>query len=156
MIKRSELVAKINEQLWEGLYLYVDMEEEFDEAIDEINVELSANYPTFSEIMTEDDSTYSRVVDEVDTEYIPEKYIKNFIVPFVIAAIFRREAEFGNEYYTAKEKADKWINNMFRDFYTLVPEEFQMIESGVFQINQNAVSTDTEDAILPRINPLDD
>lgn len=156
MLKRSELVAKVNEQLWEGLYLYTDMEEEFDEAIDEINAGLDSNFPDFSEVMTEDDSTYSRDVDGIETLYFPEKYLRNLVVPFVVAAIFRREAEFGNEYFTANEKAVKWMANMFNNFYTLVPEEFRVIESGTFQMNPHAVEPDEDLVLLARLNPLDD
>lgn len=156
-MKRSELVAKVNEQLWEGLYLYADMEEEFDEAIDEMNAELNSTYPAFGDVMTTDESTYSRLVDGVDTPYIPVKYIRNFVVPFVVAAIFRREAEFGNEYYSAKEKYEKWLGNMFRDFYTQIPVEFQEVEAGAIQVQRNAMDVEVDDteAILNPINPLD-
>ena len=143
MLKRSEIVERVNALVWEGLYTFDDIASDFDDAIAEINAELNATFPMMSEVLTDDDATYSRdvTVDEVttDTPYFPEVYLRNFVVNFVVAAIFRREAEFGAEYYTAKENQDKWLGNMFRDYFSKVPEEFQDTESGMIEINPNTV-----------------
>jgi hypothetical protein len=156
MHTRAELVARVNALVWEGLYIYEDIAADFDEAIDEINAELNSTFPSFSEVMTLNDSTYSRIVDTVVTPYFPNKYMTNFVVNFVVAAVFRREAEFGNEYYTAVAQADKWLGNMFRDHFSKVPTEFQDTESGMIEMNPESEAV--EDPLYPldgTVDPLD-
>lgn len=157
MHTRAELVARINKLIWEGLYTFGDLDMDFEEAIEEINVELNAKFPSFTSIMTENNSTYSREVDGTVTPYFPNKYMIGFVINYVVANVFRREAEFGNEYQVAVMERDKWLSNMFRDHFGLVPTDLQDTESGTLLINEGYDEDKYEENLedLGVINPLD-
>lgn len=137
MLSAQDLVDRVNHFMYDELYSYDDLKYTFDDAIDFINNHLISNFPPMTEIIDEKDlsTTYSyeHVIDE-DTEetetrpIIPDKYMRQVFIPFVVEEMFRREGEFGNEYQMAVHKRTQGMDIMFRDHFHKIPEEFQADE----------------------------
>lgn len=143
MLKRADIVDRVNQKLYEGMYNYTDIKEEFDDAIIYINNTLHSKFPMFSEVMVDDQSTYSyEDKDGLKAPYFPEKYMRTVVIEYVVAQLFRREAEFSNEYTTAMQAFERNLDAMFRDFYEHVPEEFIDESTGMIIVNPEEVIDD--------------
>lgn len=132
---RDEIVQRINKKVYEGLYSFDDIKYDLDDAIITINNQMHTKYPMMSEVLTSLESEYEyENEDEEIVPIFPYKYINNVVIEFVVAALFRREGEFGNEYNTAIGAYERGINAMFRELYNKVPEEFIDDANGIIPI----------------------
>lgn len=150
-MKQSEMVTRVNQLMYEGLYTFTEIKFDFDDAISFINEHMNSSFPNMSG-MGDENSEYTydvtTIVDEVEvvtpTPVFPENYMREVVINFVVASLFRREGEFGNEFYMAQESYLKGIDRMFRDFFEKVPTQFQDTEGGFIVINPSAVIEEDE------------
>ena len=141
---RDQIVGRINQKMYEGLYTFEDIKYDLDDAIIVINNTLNTKFPMISDKLTEPSSEYVYYdeEEEKDKPIFPDKYMNTVVVEFVVAALFRREGEFGNEFNTATGAHERAISAMFRDYFDQVPEEFIDDETGVMPINPYQVMPD--------------
>ena len=145
-MKQSEMVTRVNQLMYEGLYTFTEIKFDFDDAITFINDSMNTLFPNMSDMGNEDSEyTYDvpTVIDGIEvnvpTPVFPERYMREVVINFVVASLFRREGEFGNEFYMAQENYLSGIDKMFRDFFEKVPTQFQDTEGGFIVINPSAV-----------------
>ena len=141
---RSEIVKRVNQKMYEGMYHYEDIKYDLDDAIIIINNTLHTKYPMMSDKLEHDDSEYIYHDEESgqDLPIFPEQYINSVVIEYVVSALFRREGEFGNEYNTALGAHERGLSAMFRDLYDNVPDEFIEESMGVIAVNPFEVPID--------------
>lgn len=134
---RFEIVKRVNQKMYEGMYHFEDIKYDLDDAIIIINNTLNSKYPMMSEVLEHDNSEYTYYDEEIeqDLPIFPEQYINNVVIEHVVGALFRREGEFGNEYTTALGAHERGLSAMFRDMYDKVPENFIDEDTGVIPVN---------------------
>lgn len=137
-MKKSEIVIRVNKLIKDGLYTYNDMKIPLDDAIDRINQDLNAKYPEITSVLSD-------VADTADYNLFPEKYIRAVVIPYVVGYLLRSdEEEYREPYQAAMLDYEQGASIMFRDFFNLVPEEYQETSGGYIAINPNAVTEDEE------------
>lgn len=156
-MKQSDMVTRVNQLVYEGLYTFDEIKFDFDDAIGYINENMHTSFPNMSDLMADTDSEYTydvpTVVDGVEvnvaTSIFPEVYEREIVINFVVASLFRREGEFGNEYYMAIELYTKGMARMFRDYFEKVPTQFKDSNTGFIAINPDAVVEEDDPVLDP-------
>ena len=140
----KEIVDRVNEMLYEGLYSYPEMKREMDGAIRQINKTLNAAFPKMTQIFANDDweaesfTTYFTVtLDSGESYTFPEGYVEDVVIPYVTMRMFRREGEFGNEFIIARQEVEEGLSIMFRDYFDKVPETYKDMTSGTIEITDD-------------------
>lgn len=150
---REDMVLRINQLVYEGLYTFEEIKFDGDDAIGFINENMNTTFPNISTNMLADGSgyLYNVIVDELDvaTDVFPEVYMREIVINHIVASLFRREGEFGNEYFMAKEAYEKGMDRMFRDYFESVPDVFKDSETGFMAINQSAVVEEDDPVLDP-------
>lgn len=111
----TTIVSRINKKLAGELLTYAELTPFLDEVIDEINTNLNAAYPVFSDL------------DSNATEYIafPDKYIRSVVVP---GAAWRFYVSDEEGMATAQQYQMDYKEGLFlmmRDMLYNIPEEYQ-------------------------------
>ncbi len=135
-MNKIQILERINQQVYEGLYLLEDIEQDLDDSIDAINESLNSKFPYFTEVLEEDDTEYTYDLNGVQVPIFPFKYIRSVCINYVIAELMRREDEFGSLYQTASLKYAAALDTMFRDYFNRVPEIFQDTEGGYIELDE--------------------
>lgn len=140
-MKISVIVTQINRLLADELYPYSKLEQFMDQVIDDINDELSTDFPVFSEVMASTSET------DPDYDYFPDRYIRSVVIKGSAYKFYVQDEEgidtaqrYGAEYFNA-------LFLMLRDYSSEVPEEYQLDHT-------SAVDTDFENVVLPEIDPV--
>lgn len=123
-MERQEIVARVNQLMYNELFTYDDIKFELDDAINEINNILQSTYPSMSSRFLYQDSKYLREV--IDNQELPEKHIPQ--------ALYLYEGDLW--YKPPKEELKKWFKNLNREerenivknkYWIKVPESFKEI-----------------------------
>ena len=69
----NKIVLQVNRLLGDELYPYSKLEQFLDSVVDEINDQLSACFPVFSEVVDNPTDT------DVEYDYFPDKYIREVV-----------------------------------------------------------------------------
>mgnify|MGYP001025850956 CR=1 FL=1 len=133
-MNRLDILKRINQGVYEGLYSLEDVEQDLDDSIDVINEALNTKFPYFSEVLTDDIKEYTYDLNGTQVLIFPEKYIRSICINYVVTELMRREDEFGMLYQSANQKYLAGVDMMFRDFYNRVPEIFQDTEGGYLEL----------------------
>lgn len=120
----TQIVTYVNKLLAGELLTFAQMVEYLDSVVDEINEDLMAKYPTFTEFTQEDFPD-----DWPNYTFFPEKYVRNVVCKGAAFKYFTADEEgiataqnYGWEYKDAKFK-------MQRDMLDLVPTEYQDVDT---------------------------
>ena len=123
------ITKRVNLMLANETLRYKDIEHILDRVMDEVNEELNSTYPVFSEFMFEEKDNY-----EANYHYIPDKYIRNVIIPGVAYYFYQEDEEgeaaagsFNQSYRSAMWKFK-------RDFIMKVPAEYQSDKEGYVEM----------------------
>lgn len=118
----SKIVAGVNNALAGEMLTYLELEMHLDRVIDDINTELGATYPAFSDLESGTD-TY---------DAFPDTYIRTVVIPGA-AHYFYMVDEEGLDSAPAIERLySRGIFYMKRDWFNNVPLEYQRsTESGI-------------------------
>lgn len=111
---RSQIQKRVNDLLAGETLSYFEMRPFLDQAVDDINQNLGAKFPAFSELP-----------DEItEYKYIPERYMRSVVCLGAAMYFYKTDEEGGAPppgYFS------DYDNNMFlmlRDYLPLVPKEF--------------------------------
>lgn len=74
-------------------------------------------------------------ISEKQLEIFPFMYINTVVIPFVVAALFKRLDEFGSAYQVFLGEYNNGLNLMFRNHQMQVPIEYQDLETGMVAID---------------------
>lgn len=118
-MKKQTIVNGVNKYLADEMLRYEDLELFLDRTIDDINQDLNARYPSFSEFME------SEMVDsEGDYRFFPERYIRSVVIIGAAFYFYQSDEEgesvagsYHQMYMEARYK-------MTRDHLMQVPEMF--------------------------------
>lgn len=133
----GNIIKQVNRLLDGEQLVYSQLEPYLDAVIDDINTQLNAVFPTFSEI--EKDTL--RVAD-TNYNYFPERYIRNIVCKGAAYKFYITDEE-GS--ITAEQYGQDYMNNLFymtRDYIDEVPLEFRSTSKGSLVIREaEGVST---------------
>lgn len=118
-MKITDLVKLVNSKLADEMLSYEELKPFLDKAIDDINEDLHAKYPVFSELSS-----------LVEYNYLPDRYMRNVVATGAAYHFYVMDEEgerVASEYFVDYSRARF---NMVRDFIELVPEEYQNNEGG--------------------------
>lgn len=131
------IVELINEKLAGEMLSYSELKPFMNAVVDDINRELSARFPVFS-----DEETY---------EYFPERYIRSVVV---VGAAYKFYVTDEEGVDTAQAYGWEYNQNLFymkRDYSAFVPLDYQMACQGFFPTPDTTLTIDN-----PESAPLDD
>ena len=116
----DNIVARINEELAGELLTYNKLKTFLDQTVDDINNNLDAAFPSFT------DFTYENYPDRYpDYNFFPEKYIRSVLIKGAAYKFYVMDEE---GIPTAQQYQYNYNDNLFimtRDYLEDVPEEFQ-------------------------------
>lgn len=116
----EKIVKGVNDQLAGELFTYTELEPFLDEVIDDINAELDAKFPAFSEFNTDD---YPEQYP--DYNFIPDRYIRKVIIKGAAYKFYIMDEE---GIATAQQYEAQYRDALFeilRDFLEDVPCEWK-------------------------------
>lgn len=126
----NDIVSGVNAKLAGEQLTFEEMVLFLDETIDDINRELNACYPAFSE------------VDRgLDYNYFPNKYIRSVVITGAAYKFYVTDEE---GIITATQYQYDYFNNLFamkRDYSASVPEEYLADEKG-YLVGPSALNAD--------------
>lgn len=129
----SRLVKMTNEKLDGEMLSYEELVMHFDQVIDDINQQLNANYPVFSDLVS----------GTVEYSYFPDRYLRNLVPTGAAVYFYVTDEEGGNPpqgYLAAYREA---LFFMLRDFGHAVPPEYQDCDlNGTVAFNLSGHSED--------------
>lgn len=137
----NKIVIQVNRLLGDELYPYSKLEQFLDAVVDDINDQLSACFPVFSEVVENPMHT------DVEYDYIPDKYIRSVIIKGAAYKFFIQDEE---GIPTANQYGQDYKDAMFlmiRDYLPEVPAEYQ-------EDHIAAVDTNFEDLSELEIEPI--
>lgn len=118
-----------------------DMLGYMDSVIDDINEDLQAKFPTFSEWAAYCDihniANPDNTLDPNNYSVIPDVYLRKVVAPGAALKFYSNDEEgeqVASKYYIDYEKARSF---MIRDYINLVPLEFQNNEGGYVEMVNN-------------------
>lgn len=125
------IINKVNDALAGEILTYEDLEDLFDQVIDEINDNLNSKFPVFSELRIKNNS--------IPLEYtlIPDNYLRSVLVTGTAWKFFVQDEEGIN---TAQTYQQTYYNNlaaMVRDFSDSVPVDYQKTATGYLTATDN-------------------
>ena len=115
----NDIVSGVNAKLAGEQLTFEEMVLFLDETIDDINRELNACYPAFSEVDR-----------SLDYNYFPNKYIRSVVITGAAYKFYVTDEE---GIITATQYQYDYLNNLFamkRDYSASVPEEYLADEKG--------------------------
>lgn len=124
---KDAIVARVNQLITNGLYSFDEMQFDLDDAIIAINDTLQSDFPFMS--------TFFATPTNTDYTIIPERYIRSVIINYTVAILLKREGELGVEFSAAMSAHQTGLSNMFRDYFSQVPVEYQSVSNGFFVVN---------------------
>lgn len=128
------VVDLISKQLGGELVTEAEMLSYIDRVIDDINAQLNACFPTFTEFKTLNQSDDVTLLN-LDYTPIPDKYIRTVIIPGAAFKFYTTDEEGA---YAAPKYEEDYKQGMFymvRDFSFSIPEEYQAEEQGYVQMS---------------------
>lgn len=130
----SEIVKRVNQELAGEQLVYTRIKPFLDSVIDDINTNLNAIFPTFSDLGTDIDAGLT-----FDYNYFPEKYIRSVVIKGAAYKFYVMDEEgeaiaqqFGMDYQTN-------LFYMVRDYIEKVPEEYQSDSTGSIKLRLDDV-----------------
>lgn len=133
MIRRIDIVNRINNMYLARRITWDDISYDADSAITRINDFMGTKYPDMSTIMLYDHSTYSIEQNGVNLAIFPEEYIRSIVIPFIALELLARDEEFTTVYTKYANDVDSGLFNMFQKEFNSVPYVFrQNPDNGVF------------------------
>ena len=116
----TTIVRRVNRLLAGETLIYSELEEYLDATIDEVNRELNAAYPVFSDFTAENyPDSYP------DYSFFPEQYVRTVVIPGAATKFYIQDTE---GMMAAPVFMQTYENNLFymhRDFSERLPEEWQ-------------------------------
>lgn len=115
----TNIVDKINQELAGELLTYNELKPFLDQVIDDINSDLDACFPSFSDFTSENYPQYP------DYNFFPDNYIRSVVIKGAAYKFYVMDEE---GIPTAQQYQYNYIDNKFlmlRDYLEDVPEEFR-------------------------------
>lgn len=129
-MKIQDVINLVNRKLADEFIGVNEQLVHLDAVIDDINAELNAVFPTFTQVL-EDNGR------DIATDYvaIPDKYIRSVIATGAAFKFYTTDEEGGYSAPKYEEEYRKALFYMVRDFSLNVPEEYQANNQGFLPIN---------------------
>lgn len=115
----TNIVDKINQELAGELLTYNELKPFLDQVIDDINSDLDACFPSFSDFTSENYPQYP------DYNFFPDKYIRSVVIKGAAYKFYVMDEE---GIPTAQQYQYNYIDNKFlmlRDYLEKVPDEYK-------------------------------
>lgn len=126
-MKYNTIVGLISKHLADEIVSESEMLSYMDRVIDDINTQLNATFPTFTEFKLQN-SAIPAV--ELDYTAIPDKYIRSVVIPGAAYKYYTTDEEGSYSAPKYEEEYRQGLFYMLRDFSFSIPEEYQADEQG--------------------------
>lgn len=126
-MKYSTMLNLISKQLGDELVSESEMLGYMDRVIDDINAQLNATFPTFTDYKEANAGTPD---SELDYRAIPDKYIRTVVIPGTAFKYYTTDEEGG---YSAPKYEEDYNNGLFymlRDYSFSIPAEYRADDQG--------------------------
>ena len=157
-MKISLMIKHTNRLTGQGVYSVHDLLPYFDEAIDELNMELGINLPSVTDIYTKRFSPIKELEDydlyfenDIDNEYkrAPQHVIRNFVCYEAAYRILRDEDEDQEVYAGLVHHSQRWLKRIIGQYSDFELEDTESI----LLLNTNHKQSQVDDTSLGFYNP---
>jgi hypothetical protein len=132
----SKVINLISKHLGDDLVTAAEVLGYVDRVVDDINTQLDACFPTFTDFQ----EVYG--ADNTDYSAIPDKYIRTVIVPGAAFKYYVTDEE-GNQAATKyEEDYRQGLFYMLRDYSSQIPEEYRNVDGGGVDVSDLTYSLD--------------
>lgn len=122
-MKYRDIVAAVSHQLADEILTESEIIDYLDRVVDDINTQLNACFPTFTDIRSENSAT------TLEYNAIPDKYIRTVIIPGAAFKYYVTDEEGGYSAPKYEEDYKKGLFYMLRDYAMQIPEQYQAIDT---------------------------
>jgi hypothetical protein len=133
-MRYNVIVSLISKKLADEIVSESEMLSYMDSVIDDINTELNASFPTFTEYKEQNTGISGTLLDYT---VIPDKYIRTVVIPGAAFKFYTTDEEGG---YSAPKYEEEYKHGLFymlRDFSLQIPEEYQASNQGYITIAES-------------------
>ena len=133
-MKYSVILSLISKRLADELVSEGEMISYMDSVVDDINNQLNATFPTFSEFK---ETNPEITVDKIDYTAFPDKYIRSVVIPGAAYKYYTTDEEGSYAAPKYEEEYKQGLFYMLRDFSFKVPEHYQADDQGYVDIEDS-------------------
>lgn len=129
----ATLIDRINKKLAGELLDYEELKVHLDSVIDDINSQLNATFPVFSEFTP---TAYPQLFP--DYNFFPEKYLRSVVVPGAAFKFYITDEEGAEAAPKYDMEYSKALFLMMRDYSNSVPTQYQAVDTG-YLVNEESI-----------------
>jgi len=125
----ANIVTLVNRKLANELLSQTELLIHMDSVIDDINAQLNSMFPTFSEVIAEEQVT------NPDYQAIPDKYLRSVVVVGAAVKYYEADEEGNQSAISFVQDYKQQLFYMLRDFSFSIPEEYRAENQGFLALN---------------------
>ena len=138
MMKRKDLLARLNELTLRYNLTWANIKTDADRAVDQINFLLGSVFPPLSEKFLTEESTYTEREGGVDVPIIADRYFHAVIIPYIGMEILARDEEYTLVFQKFQQDLMQGKFQMFSNEFNHVPTKWKRTRvEGVFFPSNN-------------------
>lgn len=126
-MRYNVIVSLISKKLADEIVSESEMLSYMDAVIDDINTQLNASFPTFTEYKEENSDISGTLLDYTA---IPDKYIRTVVIPGAAYKFYTTDEEGGYSAPKYEEEYKQALFYMLRDYSFQIPQEYQAVNQG--------------------------
>lgn len=130
IMKYNTIINLISKHLADELVGESEMLSYMDRVVDDINIQLNAAFPTFTEFKEQQVAQDSLAVFDLDYTAIPDKYIRTVVIPGAACKYYITDEEGGYASPKYEEDYRQGLFYMVRDYSFSVPEQYRADSQG--------------------------
>ena len=135
-MKFNQLINLINHKLADELLSPTQLLKHMDSVIDDINTQLNSTFPTFTEVMQE--NNYA----DIDYTAIPDRYLRSVVVVGAATKYYEIDEEGNPAAQSFAQDYKQQLFYMLRDYSYSIPEQYRALEvRGVIGLDNNELNS---------------
>lgn len=133
-MRYNAIVSLISKKLADEIVSESEMLSYMDAVIDDINTELNASFPTFSEFKEQNSDISGTLLDYTA---LPDKYIRTVVIPGAAFKFYTTDEEGSYAAPKYEEEYRQGLFYMLRDYSLQVPAEYQASNQGYITLAES-------------------
>lgn len=129
----TNLVRLVNHKLANELLSETELLMYMDSVIDDINAQLNAVFPTFSEVIAEEG------INNPDYQAIPDKYLRSVVIVGAAVKFYEADEEGNQTAITFVQDYKQQLFYMLRDYSYNIPEEYKAETQGFLALDEESL-----------------
>lgn len=125
-MKITQIVGLVNVKLAGETLTYTQMVSYLDDTINDINANLNACFPTFSQL-------YPTLITDAEYNAFPEQYITSVVVIGAALKFYTTDEEGISVAVSYQQEYERGLFYMVRDYSASVPEQYQAVNRGYIE-----------------------